>query len=50
MTRVTALTKYKAFRWLWRFDPEAGGFWLWRFVCGSNLQRCVEENLRDFGV
>lgn len=51
MTRVTRLSRYKSFRWLWRKDPEARWFWLRAYVFSrANLQECVMDNLRDFGV
>ena len=50
MLRVTAMTKYQAFRWLWRFDSEARFFWLKCFLLGHNLKQDVLNNLHDFGV
>tara|TARA_R110000823_G_C15952906_1_gene502414 strand:+ start:1630 stop:1848 length:219 start_codon:yes stop_codon:yes gene_type:complete len=50
MLRVTSLTKYQAFRWLWRFDAEAKWFWFWCFIKGSDLREDVMINLNDFGV
>jgi hypothetical protein len=50
MLKATSLSKYKSFRWLWRFDAEAKWFWLRCFVRGHNLQEDVLINLRDFGV
>ncbi len=50
MLRVTAMNKYQAFRWLWRFDNEAKWFWFRCFIMRADLQQCVRENLRDFGV
>lgn len=49
MLRVTSLTNYKAFRWLWRFDSEAKWYWLKCFALRKNLKQDVEINLRDFG-
>jgi hypothetical protein len=50
MLRVTAMTKYQAFRWLWRFDSEARLFWLKCFLLGHDLKEDVIINLSDFGV
>ena len=50
MLRVTAMTKYQAFRWLWRFDSDARFFWLKCFILGHDLKQDVGINLRDFGV
>jgi hypothetical protein len=50
MLRVTAMNKYQAFRWLWRFDSEARFFWLKCFLLGSDLKQDVIINLSDFGV
>lgn len=50
MKRVTSLSSYKSFRWLWRFDSEAKWFWLSCFLKGSNLQEDVIINLDTFGV
>lgn len=50
MLRVTAMSKYQAFRWLWRFDSEAKFYWLKCFLLGSNLKQDVIINLNDFGV
>lgn len=50
MLRVTAMTNYQAFRWLWRFDSEAKFYWLKCFILGSSLKESVADNLQDFGV
>jgi len=50
MLRVTAMTRYQAFRWLWRFDSEAKWFWLLCFVKGADLKEDVWINLRDYGT
>ena len=50
MLRVTAMSNYQSFRWLWRFDPEAKWFWLKLFLLQKNLQECVEDNLYTFGI
>ena len=50
MLRHTAMSRYQAFRWLWRFDSEAKWFWLWCYVKNENLKEDVAINLRDFGV
>lgn len=50
MLRVTSMTKYQSFRWLWRFDAEARFFWLKCFLLGQDLKQDVIVNLSDFGV
>lgn len=50
MLRVTAMSNYQSFRWLWRFDNEAKWFWLFHYLCGCNLNQDVIINLNDFGV
>jgi len=50
MKRVTALSNYQSFRWLWRFDSEAKWFWLRCFLQGKSLQEDVVINLDTFGV
>lgn len=51
MTRVTNLTRYKAFRWLWRFDNEAKWFWLHCYLFSkADLKEDVAINLQDFGL
>ena len=50
MLKVTSMSKYQAFRWLWRFDPEARMHWLFCYLSGSNLVKDVEINLNTFGV
>jgi len=50
MLKVTAMSRWQAFRWLWRKDPEARWLWLMAFIRGSQLQKDVAINLRDFGV
>jgi len=48
MLKVTAMTRYQSFRWLWRFDSEAKWFWLRCYIMGADLQEDVGINLRDF--
>lgn len=48
MLKVTSMSSYKAFRWLWRFDPEAKWYWLTRFIMNHNLKEDVLINLTDF--
>jgi len=50
MLKVTSMTNYQAFRWLWRFDAEAKWFWLFTYISGNKLQPCVADNLDTFGV
>lgn len=54
MLPVNKMSKYQAFRWLWRFDSEARYFWLWCYLKslfnGTHLKDDVAINLRDFGV
>ena len=50
MLKATAMNKYQAFRWLWRFDNEARLFWLKYFLLGYDLKQDVICNLNDFGV
>lgn len=50
MLRVTSMTNYQSFRWLWRFNHEAKWFWLKLFLLRENLQGCVADNLYTFGV
>lgn len=50
MTKWSSLTRYQAFRWLWRKDPEARWHWMRCYLRGANLQEDVFINLRDFGV
>ena len=50
MLRVTAMSRYQAFRWLWRFDNEAKWYWLKCYILGANLKEDVAINLNDFGV
>lgn len=44
------MSRYQAFRWLWRFDNETKWFWLWCYIKGANLQQDVEINLLTFGI
>jgi len=49
MLKVSAMSNYQAFRWLWRFDPEGRKFWLISFLfTRSELKEDVFINLRDF--
>lgn len=51
MKKWNQLTRYQAFRWLWRFDSEAKWYWLRVYLFSkSNLQDDVWQNLKDFGV
>lgn len=50
MLRVTSMTRYQAFRWLWRFDNDAKWFWSLSYLKGSNLIDDVKQNFSDFGV
>lgn len=50
MLRVTNMSNYQSFRWLWRFDSEAKWFWLLCFIKGASLNKDVQINLNDFGV
>lgn len=51
MKTVRTISRYAAFVWLWRKDSDAKWFWLrcWLFT-PCNLNICVYENLRDFGL
>ena len=51
MKTVTSISRWAAFVWLWRNDSEAKWFWFKRWLLSnSNLNECVFENLRDFGL
>lgn len=50
MLSVNNMSKYQAFRWLWRNDPEARWYWFRCFLKGSDLRTDVTINLRDFGL
>ena len=50
MTTANTLTKWQAFMWLWRHDPEARWLWFKAWLSGSHLKYAVQDNLRDFGI
>lgn len=51
MLTLNRMSRYQAFRWLWRFDSEARWFWFGRYILSkSNLVNDVRQNYRDFGA
>ena len=50
MKTVNTISRYAAFSWLWKHDPEAKWFWFRAFIMGANLREDVAINLRDFGL
>lgn len=49
MTRVTSLTQWQSFIWLWRNDPEAKWFWFWCWIKRASLKEAVLDNYQIFG-
>lgn len=51
MLTLNKMSRYQAFRWLWRFDSEARWFWFGRYILSkSNLVEDVRQNYQDFGA
>lgn len=50
MLKLTTITKYQAFRWLCKFDPDFKWFWVMRYIKMHDLRKEVYVNLRDFKI
>lgn len=49
MLTVNRMSRWQAFVWLWRNDPEAKWFWCKLWLMGVHLKEAVRDNLKDFG-
>lgn len=49
MLTTNRMTRWQAFVWLWRNDPEAKWLWLKLYLKGNHLKGSVQDNLNDFG-
>lgn len=49
MLTANRMSKWQAFVWLWRNDPEAKFFWFKLWLTGVHLKDAVKHNLKDFG-
>jgi len=51
MKTINSLTRYQAFRWLWRYDNEAKWFWLKVYLFSrADLRKDVRQNYDTFGA